>query len=525
MEAKIHHSKKIRIALVSLYNPFSFSVRGLHSVLKDIESCEVYSIFFNHSNERKEIKIAIKDKCFHPLLKIISEINPDLIGISVNSCFLKIAERMTEKLKTNFKSYIIWGGIYPTLHPDESLKYCDIVCLGEGEDTLKELVLKLSQRRNIYNIQGLWFKDNGRIIKNDIRPLIEDLDRLPYQDISDSNKYYIYGNKIYPNIPFYKTSHRLSYNIMGMRNCPYNCNFCSHHVVRKRYEGRSYVRIRSVENIIRELITAKEYKKSLQYIEFFDDNFTLDKEWINQFCLEYKRFIHLPFSCFTHPKTIDEEVILKLKNTGVHALCIGIQASPKCSREIFDRPYSEKEVLKITYMLRKYNIRVVYDIINNNPFENHTEFFDFLSRIPKPYTFNTHDLNFFKGYKITDLALKRALITEHDIVENQERVIKWDMFLIPVKNKDQLIWECLYYLIQKRFIQNSVLRLLVRYKFFRKGLIFLVPICILAYNIEGYCRLILKYTKDLLYLIFRKNKKIADKRPILLEKKYVKLEI
>ncbi len=501
--AKSIISRKIKVVLISLYNPVSLSIRILHSVLKDIDCCEIYSLFFNHSHRRNKFKINVIDKDLDPLFKIILEIDPDLVGISVNSCFVRTAEKITGRLKVGLDSLVIWGGIYPTLHPEESLKYADIICLCEGEESLKELVLRLSQKSNIYDIKGLWFKDNSRIIKNSMRPLIEDLDKIPYPDFSDNNKYYIYGNRILSRVPFYRTTHRLIYHIMTMRDCLYNCSYCVHHLLRKiNRRVHTYVRRRSVDNVMQELITIKKYNNKLSHIIFYDDNFTMNKKWLNQFCLQYKKYVNLPFTCTAHPDTIDKEIVLRLKHAGLHTLGIGIQSSPKCSSEIFDRPYSGKKILGLTHSLRKYNIKIVFDIINNNPFENHSEFFEFLSRIPKPYLFNTHELNFFDGYKITLLALSRGMISKHDIVEHQKRIIRWDMFLDLSKDGKQLIWESLYYLIQKRFIPNGILRRLVKCRFCRKCLIVLVPICVFSYHTEKYCKFILQYIKGVFRLLY-----------------------
>ena len=121
-------------------------------------------------------------------------------------------------------------------------------------------------------------KKEGNIIKNKIRPLIENLDELPFMDRDMLD---------YQNL-LNRDDHKRYLAIMGSRGCPFDCSNCSNHALREIYPNKNkYVRLRSVDNIIDEIeICAKTF--SFEGISFEDDTFTLFDNWLEEFCKKYK---------------------------------------------------------------------------------------------------------------------------------------------------------------------------------------------------------------------------------------------
>ena len=104
-----------------------------------------------------------------------------LVSISSMASTAPRAVRVIEQMKMQ-KKLTIWGGIHATLMPQECIDFADVVCRGEGEDAVVELVNNLEEHKDITKISNLWIRQNGRVYKNDIRLYIDDLDRLPYAD-------------------------------------------------------------------------------------------------------------------------------------------------------------------------------------------------------------------------------------------------------------------------------------------------------------------------------------------------------
>ena len=89
----------------------------------------------------------------------------NLIGISLMTNFYEGAVQITKKLKSGLKAPVIWGGIHPTIRPEESLEYADIVCVGDGEDAVLELVVKMGKGESYHDVKNLWFKCNEKVVK------------------------------------------------------------------------------------------------------------------------------------------------------------------------------------------------------------------------------------------------------------------------------------------------------------------------------------------------------------------------
>ena len=107
---------------------------------------------------------------------------PDLIAFSVVSDNFPWAVRLSEKIKKVFDVPIVFGGVHPTSVPEYVLKYskADYVIMGEGEDAIVDLADNLAHSSICRTIPNVWAKDGDEIVKNDVRPLIEDLDSLPF---------------------------------------------------------------------------------------------------------------------------------------------------------------------------------------------------------------------------------------------------------------------------------------------------------------------------------------------------------
>ncbi len=343
------------------------------------------------------------------LCHIIEQKKPLLMGISLSSSYFPIADQITERIKKQFNIPVLWGGAGPTTNPEKMIKHCDFLALGEAEYSVVELVKKLESKKPYTSISNLWINNNGTIIRNPTNPLIQDLDALPFPDFSYDNKYLIDKDQITKNC---KESNNFPgvYTIMTARGCPFSCSFCINDYYRKLYKGEKYVRRRSVQNIIDELLIAKK-TLSITYITFYDEVFTFDKQWIKAFCLAYKEHIGLPFWCNIYPTLIDEEMISWLKDAGVESVTLGIQSgSEKLVREIYTRNAPNEKILFAAQLLHQYKIKYIVDIITQSPFETEDDCkktLDLLLALPRPFSISTlSKLSLFENLVVTELAKK-----------------------------------------------------------------------------------------------------------------------
>lgn len=426
-----------KVVFISLYNKEALGVRYMSSFLKK-HNHQVSIIFFKRYCQtlKKDFKNPITeeyhtmiDNCgrdlilayntpieeveINLLINFLKETNPDLIGLSLTSVVLKTAIKLTELIKKELNVPIIWGGIEPTIEPNYCIEFADIVCRGEGEEAVLELANALDSKENYYRIDNLWFRKGNEIIENPVRPLIQDLDNLPFADFDYEDKYFIEDNKILKE-EFAVDDSSDSFEIMTSRGCPFGCTFCCNNQLRSLYPKQKYLRRRSVKNVIEELMLAKNKRKPM-YIHFHDDVFTFDKKWIDSFAELYKNKINLPFWCNVHPKYTQNEIIITLKQAGLYGMTCGIQSgSDYITKEIFKRREKNDDIISCANFLDELGIKYNFDLITNNPFETEEDCrktLDLLLELPKPVRLNNglSKLSFFPGTRIKEMLNEKGI--------------------------------------------------------------------------------------------------------------------
>jgi len=283
------------------------------------------------------------------LYKMIGEIknfNPDIIGFSCTTGVHLWGVKAAGLLKKEFSNVkIIFGGPHSTFFPEIiNEPSVDIICRGEGEYALLELADKIDSGKDYHSILNLWVKKDGVIFKNEIRPLIANLDELPFPDRS------LYIRK-HPSLN--KSQKKF---IVG-RGCPFSCSYCFNPSLRELYKGKgSYVRLRNVENVIREIKEVKnEYRTKLFYIQ--DDTFAFNKRWALDFLEQYKKEVKIPFICPIRADLIDEEIVKNLKQAGCQNVFFGLESGSENIRNfILKKQITDEQIYKTANLLRKYRI-------------------------------------------------------------------------------------------------------------------------------------------------------------------------
>jgi radical SAM superfamily enzyme YgiQ (UPF0313 family) len=354
------------------------------------------------------------------LLAQVQAFQPDLVGFSVVTDFYQWACALARRIKTVMDVPVLFGGIHATSVPEKVLKQdcVDMVCRGEGELALLDLANSMEQGRMNYAIPNIWFTKNGRIIKNDVRPLIEDLDALPFPDKD----------------LFYEASPHFSkcYFLMTNRGCAYACSYCCNSFLKKFYHSKGrYLRFRSAANVIAELELAKQ-KYGIKMVRIHDDDFlTHDVPWFEEFAEKYSTRIQAPFACFTHPNSVTEIKARLLKKAGCHDIEVGVQSiSAETRSGVLNRNVSDEQLIRSLKILKDAGIKVVTDNILGLPHQGQEELLDLIkfynkNRIMKIYCFG------FRHYPATDIveySRNAGLLTDED-VDNLENGVNVKTFI------------------------------------------------------------------------------------------------
>lgn len=258
-------------------------------------------------------------------IKIIKEGKFDLAGFTVTTPTFYSSLKLAKLVKTySPKTLVIFGGIHPTIRPDEVLSFdcVDLAVRQEGEVTFKEIVDCLKQKKDFFGIAGIAYKENGVIKQNPSRPFINDLDNLPFPARNlFTHKQYTYPDSLYKNTVPMITS----------RGCPGSCAYCTAY----NLFGRGF-RARSAENVADEielLITQWKAKE----IHIWDDNFTTQKIRVFEIRDEVlKRNLKVKFAFPNGIRAdfLDEEILGALKEMGTYSLAIGVESG---SQEILNQ--------------------------------------------------------------------------------------------------------------------------------------------------------------------------------------------
>ncbi len=353
-----------------------------------------------------------------------------LIGISLMSGNFEQAVQITNAIKEKIRVPIIWGGIHPTSMPDESLQYADIVCIGEGEDAIIELAHNMDSGGNYYDTENLCLKLNGGVKKNAIRPLIQNIDSMPFMDY-DINGHYIYheGDSLVPMTKELLREHLIleetlipgtaAYQTIWARGCPYKCTYCCNDIYHTLYKGQKLVRKKSAKRIIEEIKNIKNNLDFITNIWFHDDSFfAISKEDLTEFSMLYKKEIGMPFCALGDPIFTSEEKLSMLADAGLHTLSVGIESGSETTIALYNRRHFKPEkTIRLGEIINKFTdkIRIRYDIIVDNPYETNNDVLDtikMLIKIPYPYMLQIFSLTFFPGTELYRKAKKDGLLRD-----------------------------------------------------------------------------------------------------------------
>jgi anaerobic magnesium-protoporphyrin IX monomethyl ester cyclase len=269
-------------------------------------------------------------------LRAVTGFRPGLVGFSATTNQFPYVRRFAAWVKEATDVPVVCGGMHPTLAPEDAAADAnlDVICRGEGEEALLELVQALETGGDITGIENLWVRHNGELYRNPVRPLLEDLDTLPFPD----REIFHFDTLL---TKFWHTA-----DFMTGRGCPYDCTYCCNHSLRELYHDLGkYVRRRTVPNVMAEIGQVTQ-RYRVEQLNFDDDTFTLDRTWLAEFSRAYSEQVGLPFTCNARPETLTPEVIASLKTAGCEMVQVGIESGSEALREaVLKRRFSNEDLV------------------------------------------------------------------------------------------------------------------------------------------------------------------------------------
>ena len=328
--------------------------------------------------KQNHISVGIVDCTFlnqKQALKKIIDSKPKIIGIqsmySMRNKSLELAHLLRDHCEL-----LVAGGALPTTQPDAFLRDFDVAVIGEGEQTMLELVNRFENGGDLSQIKGIAYKDKdtGQVKRTPPRGLFDDLDRLPppSRELFDNYSY----KKHYSRRFGYKTT-----AIMTSRGCPFACDFCSRPVFGNEFRARSASKVADeIEEVI-----------SLGYnrIWFADDCFTLNRKRLIEVCDEIiKRGLKIGWECLSRVDTLDSDTADKMKQAGCVRMFFGIESGNDSILKIMNKQITTKQAYIATQLCKKKGIKAGAFFILGYPGENDKTILDtvkFASSLPLDY--------------------------------------------------------------------------------------------------------------------------------------------
>lgn len=345
------------------------------------------------------------------ILRKVGEYRPGFAGIySTAFAWPKAAKTADDLKRLDRRMFTCAGGPYPIAARGDCLSQAgeglDAVVTGEGEWSVLELVERLERGKTPWGVQGVVFRERGEIVENPPRPLIADLDSLPFparELLGDANRY----------IPPPGTYRRKPVAVMiTARGCDRRCLFCFQ-IDRERKSGIRGVRFRSVENVLREIELC--LRQGYREIKFLDDTLAADYDRAMEIAHKIKArqldFVWFASACVNQ---VDKPLLKAFKEAGCWAILFGAESGVQKNLNTIRKGITLEQTRKAVRAAKEVGLTVSTPFIFGLPgetFEEGLRTIEFALELD-PDIANFHALTPFPGTDLYDHHEKYGTISD-----------------------------------------------------------------------------------------------------------------
>ena len=278
---------------------------------------------------------------------------------------IRYALEINRHIKSISSVPIVWGGVHPSLFPEQCLadSSIDYVVIGEGEETFMELILKLQDNESMSDVQGIAYNKNGKNIISEPRGFIKDMDTLPHlpYDLLDITRYRASGLFDGPSFTFFTS-----------RGCPFPCTFC-YNAVYNKGKWRGFSAVNTVDRL-----EAIIDKYGIRQFFLQDDNLFTNVPRFREIMREIiKRQLNIEWACLGARidtlSRIGEEGLELMVKAGCKDVDIGVESGSDRILKMIKKSISTDQVLPVIRMLSKFPINSKCTFIIGFPGETEDE--------------------------------------------------------------------------------------------------------------------------------------------------------
>lgn len=461
---------RLNFGIISLYDIENNAARILAACARKAgyRAIEIYFKDWvnNHLDNPRPIEFA-------NVVRLIKKYNLQLVGLSVRaSAYHKVAAAVTAYIRRFCPEVtILWGGTHAVLEPEKCIKEADLVCRGEAEITIVQLLDRLSSGHDCDNLPNVWVRRGQEIFRSPVGPTVQELDSLPFRDYASPDKFFIMGRSVTKSDPMVNDS---CFQMMNSRGCVFHCSYCYNSELSELYKGQGrYYRTRSVNSVIAEIKEARRVFTNMKRIRFDDEVFLFSDEWYDEFARRYREEVGLPFEVFIEPKLVRRELFEKLCSCGLEVVYMGIQSSGRVNDELFDRSGSDQQLLQCAELFAELGIDARYHVMlddTESTWDDKRHLFDLLMSFPR----GKFQLYLFSIVIFPNTELARRLLAEGKIHpgdlegERNKTFQQMRVSLNYPRPPEDLFWAAMFVLITKDFLSKRFLYRLADSTFMRQ---------------------------------------------------------
>jgi radical SAM superfamily enzyme YgiQ (UPF0313 family) len=306
-------------------------------------------------------------------------VGPLIVGFSlIFQFYLRRFATLIRFLRSSgVHSHFTMGGHFPSLSYRETLHHVpelDSVVRFEGEETLLELANVLSAGRDFRGIDGIAYREGSEIVCNQLRPLIRDLDSLPYPERTFQERAFLGRRSTY---------------LLASRGCIRTCSFCSIHMFYRSAPGK-VVRVRNPVRVVEEMAMLHR-EREIALFHFQDDDFPVFglkwRRWTNEFCdeLESAGLVGRTLwkiSC--RADAVEADLFARMRDCGLYLVYMGLESGNENGLRSLNKSITVAENIRAVEILKHLGIRFEFGFMLFEPsttFKTVREDLAFLRRI------------------------------------------------------------------------------------------------------------------------------------------------
>jgi len=351
--------------------------------------------FNSHIIEASSLGLDYKDT-----LEEIFKYSPDYVGITATTLSIHNAAKLARMIKKKDKAVcVIIGGVHLTAIPEETMrnfKQFDVGVIGEGEETLIELLKASRDGRDLKTIKGLIVRDGGNLYLTERRPFIKDLNKLPLPawDLLPG-----FPKAYHP--PSFRFKRLPAASIVTSRGCPMKCVFCDRSVF-----GNS-CRWFSAKYVV-EMIKVLQQKYGVREVLIEDDTFVIAKPRLISICEELlKENLNLSWSCLARVDMVEPKILALMRRAGCWQIGYGIESGVQKILDFIGKKITLKQIETALKWTKEAGIETKGFFIIGHPTET-------IETIEKTINFaKSIDLDDFNIFKLTPFPGSEIYKTAH----------------------------------------------------------------------------------------------------------------